>query len=253
MNNKILVGVMTYNNFGYLQKTVPHNYKLAGMDADWVILDDGSDAENLQLLDSWEWPENNKVKVICNEDNKGISGVHNQLFDLAIAGGYEYIVCMDNDIMCTFNWLHILVDSCNYVENLGVGSPLIYNDTTMLQKMDGITTLDGAKQVDGMGAACTIIPDYIFKNYRYRTTRSFMYEDADFHGLVKHGGFTLNVFPMAQALHLPWVVWLDPEYEKKKLLVRHKGRKCSMDAFPESFKRSYNRVLNKYIKDGDND
>lgn len=247
--NKVLVGISTYNNYGYLWKTFRNNFELSGCPADWFVMDDGSNKENREQLEKDIYIQS-KSNVHYNTENSGISAIKNYFFSLA--ENYEYVVCLDNDIMLTFNWLSELINGMENHPEVGVGAPLIYNDTTMLQKVSelkGKPFNSNFHYVDGLGAACTIIPNKVFLNIKYnRSRKTYLYEDADFHGRVLTAGYALSVFLSVQALHLPWVVWLDKDYELNKLNIRHLSRRGSMDGFAESADRMQERLLNRFIK-----
>ena len=242
----VLVGISTKDRFGYLQKTIPHNQRIAGFDADWIVIDDGSSDPRV-----WRWIENEEVEGIRNKRSKGISGTKNQLFDLAISGQYDVLVCIDDDIMLSFNWLFEFIDSYVMHSDFGILAPLVVNDKTMIKKLAPFLgkELDfEAIAVDGLGAACTVIDYEVFSTWRYDEDKKlYDYEDAAFHSKVIRGGYKLGVIPYITAFHLQDIVWIDPSAEKEKLRRRHLAKNLPESTLDRSFKRLSSGVLNQYI------
>ena len=249
---RVAVGISTRNQVGYLQMTVPHNHKLAGLDADWYAWDDMSSDG------TWEWLSGQSLFATCirNKERLKFSAARNAMFKLAVDSYYDYLCVLDDDILLSFNWLARLVENSELMlENKnkeGMLAPFMYNDLTMQKK---IIPYLGRKDdffsnvviVDGLGGACTLIPSKIFSTLRYNEKLAlYVYEDADFHGLVERNGYYLGVDLSVSAVHLPWVVWLDPQREFDKLKMRHIGIK-STGSLKKGYERDYNKVLNRFI------
>jgi GT2 family glycosyltransferase len=132
----------------------------------------------------------------------------------------------------------------------GIVSAFVANDPNMVAKINKLSAKQSCVifEVDGCGAACTAIRKELFDIEWPIPSLTYAYEDAAFHEQVKKRGYKILVDTDVTAIHLPHIVWLDPEAEKAKLHNRHVATNCSEDQFQASYDRSYSQVLNRWIK-----
>lgn len=250
--DKIMVGVTTRNKAGYLAMSLRHNLLLAGRefipyDVVWVAIDDAAndDGETWRVLSSMH----PAISSIRNPEQRGITGTKNMLFEMA--AGCKYLVALDDDLLLGYHWLVELIEIADTLDSIGLLAPYVCNDRNMQNKLDQLELGGGAVpdaiEVDGFGAACVVIPQGVFKKYKYPVKPLYGYEDAAFHGMVQRE-FPLRVAPGVTAVHIPDIVMLDVAAEKEKLLARHRLVTGSDAGFEESWKRQYSRTLNRHIK-----
>jgi glycosyltransferase involved in cell wall biosynthesis len=252
---RCLIGVSTVNKLGFLQMCIPQNYAMLNkmadwITADWVIIDDGSSDG------TWEWlgvHGSKFAKCIRMERSCGISPNKNFLFDMATKGSYDAVVCLDDDLLLSYRWLQRLAFSWySHREelNIGVVSPFVINDRTMIKNIEESTfSMEGVMQVCGVGGACTLYPKEVYSQFLYDSSRpNYFHSDAVFHDQLKRAGYSLFVDTQVSAVHLPYILWLDPELEKAKLRIRHGLSSGEPGPFEESYLRNYNKVLNRFIR-----
>jgi hypothetical protein len=100
--------------------------------------------------------------------------------------------------------------------------------------------------VDGLGGACVMVPRKAF-GIQFDNRTNYAYEDATYHAACARDGFGLMVMGTVSAVHLPWIVMLDPKRESEKLLVRHEAVTGSKNGFDKSWESFSNRPLNRWI------
>ena len=83
----------TYNRLDLLPKAIDSILTQTYKDFELVILDDGSDIKNWDLLFKYLYKDN-RVRVYFNKENKGRGYTRNKLFDLAKG---KYLAIMDDD------------------------------------------------------------------------------------------------------------------------------------------------------------
>lgn len=239
-----LVVMSTRNKLGYLQMSLPQVYRAAGYDADWIVIDDGSSDG------SWEWLSgfcfaNRRMIAVRNHGAVGISGNKNFGLSRAKTAEYDWLVFLDDDLLMSPWWLRRLRMAAAVTGDRTLYSPIVLNDKTMLQKIQTLGCQDGWI-VDGLGGACCMVPKAAF-DIPWDERPVYQYEDAAYHSACVNAGFQLMVLGTVVAVHLPWIVMLDPVAEQAKLRVRHRAVTGSDAGFDESFSRQYRERLNPWI------
>jgi len=65
-----------------------------------------------------------KIEWIKNEVNKGVAGALNQLIDFAEKHGYEWILTLDDDSVCSDNMVAELLTATSHCVNIAMVSPI---------------------------------------------------------------------------------------------------------------------------------
>jgi glycosyltransferase involved in cell wall biosynthesis len=241
---KTLIVVSTRNKFGYLQMSLPQSYHRAGMEVNWVFIDDASSDGTWEYLAGFT-SGNGLMRAIRNATPAGISANKNVGLTIAQENGYERLVFLDDDLLLSPFWLKRLIQLSTVHPDCLI-APIVVNDKTMLRKIESLGMQD-VWAVDGLGGACVVVPETAF-NLRFELRTNYQYEDAVFHNAATEAGFGLLVSASVTAVHLPWIVMLDPQQEYEKLKVRHIAIGGSPDTLEKSFMRNYAAVLNPFIK-----
>ncbi len=123
---KISVLMPAYNAEKYIREAIDSILKQSYMDFEFIIYNDGSMDKTANIVHSYE---DNRIVLINNNDNKGVSFVRAEL--LKIAKG-QYITWMDADDTCDTNRLEKQVqhldNNMDYVA-VGTGYSLNYKGT----------------------------------------------------------------------------------------------------------------------------
>lgn len=91
-NPQVSVLMPVYNAADYLYEAVESILNQSFIEIEFIIIDDGSTDNSLEILRSFE-ASDNRIKLISRE-NRGIVATRNELLDLATA---EYFAIMDSD------------------------------------------------------------------------------------------------------------------------------------------------------------
>lgn len=104
-NKPIAVIILNWNGLKLLQTFLPEAARCTVSEtADLIVADNGS------TDDSVEWVRANhpEVKVMEMAENYGFAGGYNRA--ICEAGGYEYVVLLNSDVLVTPGWLDPLLD-----------------------------------------------------------------------------------------------------------------------------------------------
>lgn len=80
-----------------------------------VLVDNGSDEETIKVLKKID--REDRVKVIYNNNNKGIAYALNRGVKFAEENNYEWVLTMDNDSNATPNMVETMLQTYNSLEN----------------------------------------------------------------------------------------------------------------------------------------
>lgn len=240
-----VVVVSTRNKLGYLQMALPQAHRFAGYSADWIVIDDGSSDGTWEWLSGYCYGRGGNMIAVRNHQAVGISGNKNFGLSRAKAAAYEWLVFLDDDLLMSPFWLQRLRAAATVTGDATLYSPIVLNDKTMLQKVKTLGCQD-AWIVDGLGGACCMVPKAAF-DIPWDERPVYQYEDAAYHSACVNAGFQLMVLGTVSAVHLPWIVMLDPVAERAKLRVRHRAVTGSNVGADQSFERQYRSVLNPWI------
>jgi len=165
---KIAVFSLTYDRLGMTKACFQSLHKTAGAIFDHIVVDNGSKDGTPEYLKELEVTYSN-LKVIYNEDNKGISIASNQAMD-EIVGKYDLVVKVDNDCLFkTEGWLAKMVEvwksypkialSC-YIEGLkdNPGGAPRMDYLTIKDELIGIT--------QHLGGICRFVDTEAYREFR---------------------------------------------------------------------------------------
>ncbi len=123
-HQKIAIFTLTKDRLEYTERMFTSLDKYTHIPYTHFIVDQGSTDGTRDFLMRM-MKERNNLKVIFNEDNKGISIGSNQALD-AIGNDFDYIMKLDNDCeILTDDWLYELVKLIIYSNNVLVLSPYV--------------------------------------------------------------------------------------------------------------------------------
>ncbi len=123
-HQKVAIFTLTKDRLEYTQRMFASLDKFTHIPYDHFIVDQGSTDGTREFLKKM-MEERKNLKVIFNEDNKGISIGSNQALE-AIGDKYDYIMKLDNDCeILSDNWLYELIRLIIYSNNVLVLSPYV--------------------------------------------------------------------------------------------------------------------------------
>jgi len=245
---RTVVSCNCYQRAPLTKLCLPYALAHAGMDALWLLSDDGSTDDTAKFLRRFESP---KITVRCHPKNRGHYVLRNEAFEFALAHNADVIINIDNDILLPQNWLRDLVHAFAQ-SDFGIGSAWIVNDKTLTKMIQRrlATPLSSASlhtwvNTQGCGGACIAHRrSVIDAGCRYDTSRTlFTFGDSHFNGQALRKGFKVGVYLGVQCWHLQTFTWPNVEYERRKLKLRHLHVRGSMQEFEKSYLREWNKTL----------
>lgn len=99
--DKILAAIITYNP--EIERLKRNIYSIKEQ-CDYIIIIDNysrnvKEIEELRII-------SNKIKIICNSENKGIASALNQALDYANNNNYKWMITLDQDSICQINMIN---------------------------------------------------------------------------------------------------------------------------------------------------
>ncbi len=247
---KVVVVCNCYKRLAFTKLCLPFAVKHAGIEATWLLVDDGSDDGTAKFLQSLARDKENVV-VRCHKENRGHYVLRNEGFAFGKEQGADVVVNIDNDILFPANWLKDFVSS--FLESeFDVGSAWVINDKTLYKHVEeslgasvSDVLLDRWVDTGACGGACIAHSRAVLdSDCRYDEGRTlFCYGDSAFNGKCKRTGFKVGVYLGVQCWHLQMFVWTEDDYEKDKLRNRHQHRLQTMDGFEESWEIHKGRLM----------
>lgn len=123
-HQKVAIFTLTKDRLEYTERMFGSLDKYTHIPYTHFIVDQGSTDGTRQFLQGL-MGERENLKVIFNEDNKGISIGSNQALE-AIGNNFDYIMKLDNDCeVLTDDWLYELIKIIIYSNNILVLSPFV--------------------------------------------------------------------------------------------------------------------------------
>lgn len=228
-----------FNRVEFTRYCLPMAMQNAGMDAQWLLIDDGSTDKTLDFLRS---PHCKGATVLADGFNKGIAARKNEAMDYFLKTDCDFQMNIDNDILLPFGWLRDMMaafQSCPY----DLGSAWIINDRTIWrmvgEQAQKAPSLNRWIETEGCGAACTVkTRKLITSGVRwYKRGTGYAYGDAAFHSSVLAAGFKIGIYLGVQAWHVQNFIWTDGGYERMKLAERHATKTGSLEGLDASLAR----------------
>ena len=124
---KVTIIIATWNSEKFLSELF---FSLRNMDypkSDWdfVVVDNGSKDQTLNILDDWQKKMFNFTTIIRNEKNIGFAAGYNQGIAYALKQKPDYIALLNDDAVVEPNWLKIIVEKMDSNPDIGLCQPLI--------------------------------------------------------------------------------------------------------------------------------
>jgi GT2 family glycosyltransferase len=253
----VAVIMSCYKRLPFTRLCLPTAMENAGLDADWIITDDGSQDGTAEFLLSLA-QKNPRVRARVDGENRGIARRANEGAREALALGVDAVVNLDNDILAPYGWLRDLAAAFEQARAFDVGSAWVVNDRTIRKTLTEAGALGGAERrrwvpVGGCGGACEIVRRRVFEHgcWHGEDKPLWAYEDAAFHGSVQNAGFKIGIYLGVQVWHMQSFAWPDREYEAKKLAARHAYAAAAPDKFAASLAREEGKVFLNEVKETD--
>lgn len=119
MNNKCAIIIISFNQLKYTKGCVDSIVKNTNYPYRILIIDNGSDKETIEYLQSLE--KQNIADVIFSQENLGwVKAVNKGI----AACNLPYVCVMNNDVLAYPNWLSQMVEVAQKNENVGIVNPL---------------------------------------------------------------------------------------------------------------------------------
>ena len=167
---KIAIYTLTRDRLDYTKRSFESLAKKAGCDYDHYIIDNGSEDGTVAWLNS----NLNKFQyVLCNAENKGISGASNQALDIiSETDDYDLIIKMDNDcLVISENILGQVAEIYSDIPEHAakhILSPYVKGINNQPMRARYIMYAGRRIGLTGIvGGLFHIVPGEVYKNYRY--------------------------------------------------------------------------------------
>lgn len=231
---KVAVFTLTYDRLKLTKECLPTLYSTAGYKFDHFIVDNGSKDGTVSYLKTLKNP-NGEIKLILNDDNKGISIASNQALDLIQKEDYQIIVKVDNDAYFkNKGWLKRMVDiwksnhrlalSC-YIEGLRDnpgGSP---------REVYGTVCGEYVGMTKHLGGICHFVDARAYNNFRWNI-------NSTLHGIQD---LELSRHLLTNGFHMGYM---------ENWYCEHKyGTEGQHKMFPEYFERRKKEKVEQYSGD----
>jgi len=122
--------MLTYNALDYTKQSVNSIFKNTKVPYELIIVDNNSSDGTRKYLKKLA-QQDDRIKIILNEENKGFAGGNNQ--GMEIASG-NYIQLINNDVLVPEGWLKRMIDCAEADNSIGMVGP-ITNESSGLQKL----------------------------------------------------------------------------------------------------------------------
>jgi len=245
---KVAVTCGCYGRRAFTEFCLPLAMQNAGMEADWFFIDDGCPDNSIEFLRRLR---SDRVRIGRHMTNEGMFPTRNEGLKWGLNHGADLIVSMDNDLLLPPNWLRDMVRAMGE-STYGIGGPWFVNDVTINKTIERVIgPIDKLETDDWIdigicGGTCAVHRAEVLKAglFYNAAKESWTYGDSEYIGRVKYAGFNVGIYTGVQAWRLEHIIWPDPEFETRKLLIRHKYRHGGKtDGFEESLKRDWDRHI----------
>lgn len=221
MPSKPKVGIVTvtYNServiCGFLDSFVAQVYSPLVM----YVIDNASSDNTLELVAD---RGDQRVRVIANQDNRGIAEANNQGIRAALADGCELVLLMNNDTEFGPELVETLVDElARHKCDMAAPKIVYYDQPTRIWSAGGGMNarrgyagfhhgydeldrgqFDLPRFVEHAPACCLLVRREVFERIGLMDSQYFTYvEDTDFSYRAKMAGMKLMYIPSATVLH----------------------------------------------------
>ncbi len=205
-NFKVAIFTLTKDRLEYTKRMLKSLREKTSVPFDHFIVDNGSTDGTREFLKGIECE---RVKVVLNDVNKGISIASNQALDM-IGDNYDFIVKIDNDCeILTDSWLKPLLDMIEFCGRKIILSPRVLGLGGDLA--DGGVPRYRYLSVNGyrlgltkhLGGICVVSPAEIYSKFRFNE-KELLHgnQGVDFSYYVCRKGFLLAYLEDVQVAHM---------------------------------------------------
>ena len=184
----------TYNRLDLTQRMIEHLFKVdPGRDYNLVIIENNSVDGTRDYLANLAKPERLKeLKIILNEENKGIAIARNQGLNGADELETTWYCTLDNDVEMPEGWLQECIDILSANKTYAAIGVNMEDKPYRHVTKNGFTFQD--KPQGNLGTACMVFTKAIHKMLGFFNTEYGPYgeEDADFGMRIRALGFKLG-------------------------------------------------------------
>lgn len=183
-----------------------------------VILIDNGSKESLDFArDIEEQFSNLKIELILNEENLGFAGGNNQGIKIALEGGAEYVLLLNNDTTVEPDFLKKLIEAGEKNKSYGILGPVIYSSNEpekiwfaggqfnwLRTRGSHIFTepSDELKKVDYITGCCLLVKKEVIEKIGLLSEDYFLYyEDGDWCLRARKAGYLSGLIGLAKIYH----------------------------------------------------
>lgn len=124
MMKKIGIVICNYNKREYVINCIQSVLESKRTDFDLYVVDNASTDDSVEVI---KRTYGNQVNVLVNEENLGGSGGFNTGIRKVLEGEYEYLYCLDNDVLVDENAVGELADFLESNPNAGAAGSIVYH------------------------------------------------------------------------------------------------------------------------------
>ncbi|MCM1244058.1 MAG: glycosyltransferase family 2 protein [Roseburia sp.] len=121
---KIGIVICNYNKREYVVNCIQSVLESKTDDFDIYVVDNASTDDSVEAIRS---KYGDQVTVLVNSENLGGSGGFNTGIRKVLEEGYEYLYCLDNDVLVDENAVGALADYLDAHEDTGVAGSIVYH------------------------------------------------------------------------------------------------------------------------------
>lgn len=180
---KLSIIVLQFNKSDY---TLACLESLKTLDANVIVVDNGSEVKHLKNVEYWI--DNQKLKnfsLIASPENLGYSGGNNLGIKKALATGAEYVLLLNNDTVVAPEFLERMLEVDS--DMVGIEERSVKGPFHLFYYLPGVALL---------------IKKRVFEKIGFLDERYFLYyEDVEFSERARRTGFHLSVSKKTQVQH----------------------------------------------------
>ncbi len=121
---KVGIVICNYNKREYVVNCIQSVLESKTDDFDIFVVDNASTDDSVEAIKE---AYGNQVTILVNEENLGGSGGFNTGIRKVLEKGYEYLYCLDNDVLVDENAVGALVDYLDGHPDTGVAGSIVYH------------------------------------------------------------------------------------------------------------------------------
>lgn len=223
---------LTKDRLDYTKRMFASLTKNTILEYDHFIVDNGSNDETVQYLKDIS-STNESIKIIFNEDNKGIPIGSNQALSAIKKSDtdYDFIIKIDNDCeILTSNWLVPILEVINKFDNRIILSPRVtglVGSKGGMPRYDELTCLNyDIGMVKHLGGICIVAPSKIYERFKFPVNGSLHgQDDINFSFYSQKKGYLMGYTENIEVAHADSTsgqIKKYPAYFKRRLNIEKK-------------------------------